>query len=597
MAREAVVAAGRRPIVLGHRGASAEAPENTLAAFRLAVEQGADGVELDVWRCRSGEVVVHHDVDTARVAGVAHRLGSTRWDELRRLDVGSWKGQRFAGERIPLLAEVLEALPSAVVNVELKSTGWPDLSLARAVAGILRDAGAEERCLVSSFDYVLLAAFRLAARAVGTGILFAARPRWRWRAEAGIRAVFPRTARRWRVRRWIGRPPYQLAPSGRPERAELLRELFRCGGRQAAGPALAQVGGGPSGDGLATSRDGRHRGEREEGVVLGGPGEGAAGQEGAADEVQHRRRRCAVPRPDEDELPRSILKGVEPDRELRERHRLFGQGRRVPAQGRLGHVPEAGIAGERLQAHGVEERHRGARGLGAVVRRLLAREELLLVRARDEPATAWIGEEALDRLAQRHGLGEPARLERRLVEVEQALSQEGVIGEEAGGPERAVLEGAGEPAGGAHVIEDETCRSRRRLDVEGLAENPPAEGERGDHEPVPRGQDLVVAEGGRAAGAGHVQPGPRFGQRGPAVLVRCRDREDVPPLEVSAGSHAIERAELSRLLAEHLADLGLVPQEEAALLALGIGVGGRVEGEPRRGQLAQHISSVWRVTR
>src|SRR6266568_1623573 len=101
MAGDGMVTAGRRPIILGHRGASAEAPENTLAAFRLAVEQGADGVELDVWRCRSGEVVVHHDVDTARVAGVAHRLGSTRWAELRRLDVGSWKGQRFAGAPRP----------------------------------------------------------------------------------------------------------------------------------------------------------------------------------------------------------------------------------------------------------------------------------------------------------------------------------------------------------------------------------------------------------------------------------------------------------------------------------------------------------------
>ena len=212
MAGDRVVTAGRRPIILGHRGASAEAPENTLAAFRLAVEQGADGVELDVWRCRSGEVVVHHDVDTARVAGVARRLGSTSWAELRRLDVGSWKGQRFAGERIPLLAEVLEALPSAVVNVELKSTGWPDLALARAVAEILRDAGAEERCLVSSFDYVLLAAFRLAARGVGTGILFAAGRRWRWRAEAALRTLCPRAvhpqaelATEAQVARWRGR--------------------------------------------------------------------------------------------------------------------------------------------------------------------------------------------------------------------------------------------------------------------------------------------------------------------------------------------------------------------------------------------------------
>src|SRR5512138_1115210 len=58
-----------RPLVLGHRGASADAPENTLAAFRLAMAQGADGVELDVWRCATGEVVVVHDEDLTRVAG------------------------------------------------------------------------------------------------------------------------------------------------------------------------------------------------------------------------------------------------------------------------------------------------------------------------------------------------------------------------------------------------------------------------------------------------------------------------------------------------------------------------------------------------
>jgi len=212
MAGDGTVTASRLPIILGHRGASAEAPENTLAAFRLAIEQGADGVELDVWRCGSGEVVVHHDPDTARTGGVARLVSSTPWAELRRLDVGSWKGERFAGERIPLLAEVLDALPSAVVNVELKSSGWPDLALARRVTEILRDAGAEERCLVSSFDYVLLASFRLAARGVGTGILFAAGPRWRWRVEAGLRALAPRAvhpqavlATAARVERWHAR--------------------------------------------------------------------------------------------------------------------------------------------------------------------------------------------------------------------------------------------------------------------------------------------------------------------------------------------------------------------------------------------------------
>ncbi len=164
-----------RPLVLGHRGASAEAPENTLAAFRLAMEQGADGVELDVWRCGTGEVVVIHDEDTARTCGEGLPVPGTPLPRLRALDAGRWKGARWAGERIPLLAEVLEALPGAVVNVELKSRpGQGDAALAQAVAGLVREARAEARVLVSSFDFALVAAFRRAAPGVATGLLFEA---------------------------------------------------------------------------------------------------------------------------------------------------------------------------------------------------------------------------------------------------------------------------------------------------------------------------------------------------------------------------------------------------------------------------------------
>jgi len=111
-----------RPLVLGHRGASAEAPENTLAAFRLALEQGADGVELDVWRCGTGEVVVFHDEDARRLAGAPLAIARTPWGLLRRLDVGSHRGGRFRGERIPLLPEVLEALPGAVVKQNMSAS-------------------------------------------------------------------------------------------------------------------------------------------------------------------------------------------------------------------------------------------------------------------------------------------------------------------------------------------------------------------------------------------------------------------------------------------------------------------------------------------
>ena len=179
-----------RPLVLGHRGASAEAPENTLAAFRLALEQGADGVELDVWRCRSGEVVVAHDEDLLRVGGAPLRIPDATLRELRAVDVGAWKGARWRGQRIPLLAEVLEALPRAIVNVELKSRGR-DLGLAHAAAEVIWRAGAGGRVIVSSFDWRLVAAFRLASPDVATGLLFDATRAWSLRVWAGIRTLRP----------------------------------------------------------------------------------------------------------------------------------------------------------------------------------------------------------------------------------------------------------------------------------------------------------------------------------------------------------------------------------------------------------------------
>ena len=140
-------------------------------------EVGADGVELDVWRCASGEVVVIHDEDTGRTCGERVVVPDAPLARLRALDAGAWKGPRFAGERIPLLAEVLEALPGAVVNVELKARRGGrggDAALARAVAGVIAAARAEARVVVSSFDFGLVAAFRAAAPAVATGLLFEA---------------------------------------------------------------------------------------------------------------------------------------------------------------------------------------------------------------------------------------------------------------------------------------------------------------------------------------------------------------------------------------------------------------------------------------
>lgn len=119
--------------LIAHRGASATAPENTLSAFRLAWEAGADGVELDVRLSGDGDVVVLHDENTLRTTGAPLRVAETSWEQLAQLDAGAWKHPQWRGERIPLLREVLAAAPPGrIVMVEIK-TGIGILPPLRAV--------------------------------------------------------------------------------------------------------------------------------------------------------------------------------------------------------------------------------------------------------------------------------------------------------------------------------------------------------------------------------------------------------------------------------------------------------------------------------
>jgi len=166
-----------RPLIWGHRGASFDAPENTLAAFELAREQGADGVELDAQRCASGEVVVLHDDSLARTAGFAGLIVETPWSVVRTLDAGAWKGDRFRGERVPLLAEVFEAF-GHLVNVELKCDAADDRGLTAEVVRMIRAAGAGERVLLSSFNPLCLLRARALAPGIPRAMLFEREQRW-----------------------------------------------------------------------------------------------------------------------------------------------------------------------------------------------------------------------------------------------------------------------------------------------------------------------------------------------------------------------------------------------------------------------------------
>jgi glycerophosphoryl diester phosphodiesterase len=148
-----------RPLVVGHRGASRWELENTLAAFALAAAQGADGVELDVSLCATGQAVVFHDDDLLRLARRPERIEALSLPALRKVVLdrnGSKLNPAASTPGIPTLDEALDACgPRLLVNVELKSTGMFDRGLPRLVAEVsatLDRSGSAHRVLVSSFD-------------------------------------------------------------------------------------------------------------------------------------------------------------------------------------------------------------------------------------------------------------------------------------------------------------------------------------------------------------------------------------------------------------------------------------------------------------
>jgi glycerophosphoryl diester phosphodiesterase len=155
------------PLVLGHRGASAHVLENTLAAFTAARAAGADGVELDVWRAKSGEVVVFHDHDLRRLAGRDDLVTELPMAALAEVELEG-------GHRIPTLDQVLETLgPELLVNIELKTTARDTgAALAPAVARVIARHAAAARVIVSSFNPMALGWFRTQAPHVGIGLLF-----------------------------------------------------------------------------------------------------------------------------------------------------------------------------------------------------------------------------------------------------------------------------------------------------------------------------------------------------------------------------------------------------------------------------------------
>ena len=171
------------PLIIAHRGASAYAPENTFAAFRRAIEAGADGIELDVRLAKDGVAVVFHDSSLKRVAGRNDKLAHYTSTELRDLDVGSWFNRQmpdladpeFKKEKVPTLAETLEFLKDfqGLIYIELKCKEADVESLSNAVCEVICGSPMLSRIIVKSFKLNVIPFIKSACPEVRTAALFA----------------------------------------------------------------------------------------------------------------------------------------------------------------------------------------------------------------------------------------------------------------------------------------------------------------------------------------------------------------------------------------------------------------------------------------
>jgi glycerophosphoryl diester phosphodiesterase len=179
-----MLANGHKPLIIAHRGASALAPENTLAAFGRAIEDGADGIEFDVRIAKDGIPVVFHDSTLRRMArGKEGRTSSFTAEELQTLDLGAWFNGRFAaranarfyGESVPTLEKLFSFLKGygGRLYLEMKGSQIEISALAETIAQILRQSNFLPQIIVKSFKLEAIAKIKTLLPEVCTGALFA----------------------------------------------------------------------------------------------------------------------------------------------------------------------------------------------------------------------------------------------------------------------------------------------------------------------------------------------------------------------------------------------------------------------------------------
>lgn len=160
-----------KPLVIAHRGSSKEAPENTMAAFRLALEQGCDAIEIDIHLSADRRIIVCHDATIDRTTNGTGAIKEMTAAQLRQYDAGSWFGESFAGERLPLLDEMLDLVPASIgINIEIKSYQNPDVI--GTVLELLESRNRLDSVFFSCFGHDCMVRLKQAAPKARVGLLY-----------------------------------------------------------------------------------------------------------------------------------------------------------------------------------------------------------------------------------------------------------------------------------------------------------------------------------------------------------------------------------------------------------------------------------------
>lgn len=146
-----------RPMVIAHRGGKKWAPENTMSGFKQSIDVKADGIELDIHKCKSGELVVIHDETLDRTTNGTGLVKEKTWSELNKLSAGLWFDKKFESEKIPLLSEVLALVDGKLVlNIEIKNSPVAYEGIEDDLLKMLDAYKYPDKIIISSFDHAVL---------------------------------------------------------------------------------------------------------------------------------------------------------------------------------------------------------------------------------------------------------------------------------------------------------------------------------------------------------------------------------------------------------------------------------------------------------